>query len=97
MVSYPINEQTGARLRKINELLLDNSNMAGHMVVPQKRVEVTSGFGGVNGNLIWFNTGGCALLLNVHTGDDIKSIIMRPGFGFCWASGNDIPGCICLR
>ena len=82
-VSYPINEQTGADLRGINEWMLDNCNMAGHIVVPPKRVEVTSGFGGVNGNLIWFNTGGCALLLNVEAGEDFKSIILKPGFGFC--------------
>ena len=83
-VSYPINEQIGADLRGINERMLDNCNMAGHIVVPQKGVEVTSGFAGVNGNLTWFNTGGCALLLNVQTGEDTRSILLKPGYGFCF-------------
>ena len=83
MVSYPINEQIGHYLREFNNLMLDNCNMIGHIVVSQKRAEVTPGFAGVNGNLIWFNTGESALVLNIQTGEDIKSILLKPGFGFC--------------
>ena len=62
---------------------MDNTNMVGHIVVPQKRVEVTPGFAGINGNLLWVNTGGSALLLNIETCEDTRSILMKPGFRFC--------------
>ena len=71
-------------MRKINELMLDNSNIVGHIVVPQKRVEVTSGFAGINGNLLWVNSGGSDLILNIETDEDTKSILLKPGFGFCF-------------
>ena len=83
MVSYPIREQVAVCLRKINEVMMDNSNMVGHIVVSQKRVEVTPGFAGVDGNLLWVNTGGSALLLNIETDEDTRSILLKPGYGFC--------------
>ena len=82
-VSYPIPKEVGIHLRKINDVMKDNINMVGHMVVPQKRVEVSSEFAGVNGNLIWLNSGGADLLLKVETNVESRAILLKPGFGFC--------------
>ena len=84
MVSYPMNQQVGADMRRLNELMLDSCNMVGHMVVPQNRVEVTHGFAGCKGNCMWFNTGGSVLLLTVQSADNARSILLNPGFGFCF-------------
>ena len=82
-VSYPFPKEMAAHLRKINDIMQDNTNMVGHIEVPQKRVEVSGDFGGVKGNLIWFNSGETALLLKLETELDTRSILLKPGFGFC--------------
>ena len=55
--------------------------MTGHIVVPQKRVEVTSGFASFNGNLTWFNTRGMGFSFG-HI-EDIRSTFLKLEFGFC--------------
>ena len=57
--------------------------MVGHIVVPKKEVDVTAGFAGAKGNLIWFNSGNTDLILNLRGENLKKSIILEPGFGFC--------------
>ena len=49
-VSYPILKEMCNHLREINGVMKDNINIVGHMVVPQKRVEISGEFAGVNGN-----------------------------------------------
>ena len=50
IVSYPMSEQVASNMDCLNKQILDNCNMIGHIAVPQKRVEVTHGFAGYNGN-----------------------------------------------
>ena len=54
------------------------------MLLSQDDIEVTAGFAGKKGNLIWFNTGGCPLLLRLRTGEKTQSIVLEHGFGFCF-------------
>ena len=67
----------------INRAIHAQTNMIGQVVVSRNEVEVTAGFAGAEGNLVWFNTGECALLLRLWTGKKIQSIILEQGFGFC--------------
>ena len=57
--------------------------MIGHVDLSGKEVEIAAGFAGAEGNLIWFNTGYCALLLRLSTGGLSQSIILEKGFGYC--------------
>ena len=82
MVSYPKNEHVGVLLNKINEDIHDNSNFIGHVVVPQHWVEITAGFAGVKGNLVWFNTGDTSLMLSLRLEKVTRSILLNRGFGF---------------
>ena len=52
------------------------------MFVPHEGVNVTAGFAGAIGNLFWFNSGCCDLLLRLITGNVTKSIVLGPGYGF---------------
>ena len=82
-VSYPINNNVRRHLGVIDNLMKENINMAGHMVIPSKFVDVTAGFAGAKGNLIWINTGNSTLLLKVVTDGESSSMLLKPGFGFC--------------
>ena len=82
-VSYPINNHVHRHLGVINDLMKENINMTGHMVIPSEGVEVTAGFAGAKGNLIWFNTGNSTLLLRLDSEGKSRSILLKPGFGFC--------------
>ena len=83
MVSFPFDGDVKVPVEVMNRALNVNSNMIGHMVLSQDEVEVTAGFAGAKGNLIWFNTGGCDLLLRLKTEEVTQSIILEQGFGFC--------------
>ena len=80
--SFPVKEQVEVSWAKLNEEVKSKTNMVGHIVVPQKEVDVTTGFAGAQGNLFWFNSGQCDLLLRLITGNVVKSIVLAPGFGF---------------
>ena len=82
VLSYPKNENRDL-LIKFNEVIHDNNNMIGHMVVPQKEVEVTAGFAGAKENLVWFNTGDLPLMFSLRTDKVTKSLLLDPGLGFC--------------
>ena len=82
-VSYPINNHVRRHLGVIDDLMKENINMAGHMVIPSECVDVTAGFAGAKGNLIWVNTGNSTLLLKVVTDGKSSSMLLKPGFGFC--------------
>ena len=83
MVSFPMDEQIKSSLKVMNKSLHAQTNMIGHLIVSQEEIDVTAGFAGTEGNLIWFNTGGCALLLRLKIGKETQSIILEQGFGFC--------------
>ena len=68
---------------RLSGALHTQANMIGHMYLNENEVDVTAGFAGAEGNLIWFNTGGCALMLRLSTGGESHSIILEQGFGFC--------------
>ena len=82
-VSYPVNAQIGNPLFNINNAMCDESNMVGHLVIPNKGIEIKSDFAGSKGNLAWFNTGDLDLMLRVEMNKKWKSIVLKPGFGFC--------------
>ena len=82
MVSFPMSDNMKSSTERLSEVLHTRANMMGHMKLSRNEVEVTAGFAGAVGNLIWFNTGGCALLLRLSTGGESKSIILEHGFGF---------------
>lgn len=63
--------------------MCDVSNMIGHVVIPNGGVEIKPDFAGSKGNLAWFNTGDSNLILRVEMNKLRKSIILKPGFGFC--------------
>ena len=83
VLSYPKNENVGDLLIEFNEVIHDDNNMIGHMVVPQKEVEVTAGFAGAKGNLVWFNTGDSPLMFSLRSDKVTKSLLLNPGLGFC--------------
>ena len=63
--------------------MCDESNLVGHVVVPSGGVEISSDFAGSKGNLTWFNTGDLDLILAVEMNKHRRSILLKPGFGFC--------------
>ena len=83
MVSFPLVEHMKSFVIHINRALHAQSNMIGRINVPSNELEITAGFAGPEGNLIWLNTGGCDLLLRLCTGTESQSIIIEKGFGFC--------------
>ena len=83
MVSFPFDEQVSSLVEGINTALHVKTNIIGHLDTNNKEVEVTAGFAGAKGNLIWFNTGSSALLMRLKTGEETQSIIIETGFGFC--------------
>ena len=82
VASFPVKEQIELSWAELNEEVKSKTNMVGHIVVPQEEVDVTAGFAGALGNLFWFNSGQCDLLLRLITGKVVKSIVLAPGFGF---------------
>ena len=70
-------------LLNINKAMCDVSNMVGHVVIPNGGVEIKPNFAGSKGNLIWFNTGDLDLILRLEMNKYRKSIVLKPGFGFC--------------
>ena len=83
MVSFPIDEEVKSSIWVMSKALHLKANMIGHMDISQEEVEITAGFAGAKGNLIWFNTGDCDLLLRLKTGKETQSMIIEHGFGFC--------------
>ena len=83
MVSYPIEGSIRKCADEISEALCVQTDFMGHVLVPKEDIEITAGFAGTTGNLIWFNTGGCPLILKLKTGKDTQVLILDPGFGFC--------------
>ena len=57
------------------------TNMVGHLVMDGNEVEVTAGFAGAKGNLIWLNTGDSDLLLRMRTRETTQSVILGKGLG----------------
>ena len=51
----------------IKKALHAHPNMIRHQQLSKNEVEITAGFSGPDGNLIWFNTGECDLLLRLST------------------------------
>ena len=82
-LSYPIDGQMESALERINDAILCKSNIIGHVFVPREESEITAGFAGAKGNLVWINTGDSALSLSMKTGKDTKSVLIDPGLGFC--------------
>ena len=82
-VSYPVNQQMSNSLLNINMAMCDESNMVGHLVIPDGGIEIKSDFAGSKGNLAWFNTGNLDLMLKVEMNNHSKSVLLKPGFGFC--------------
>ena len=81
--SFPLVEDVESKLSDINKAFHVDTNMVGHVVVPQREVDTSAGFAGVKGNLIWFNSGETDLMFRL-VGDKVtKSIVLEPGFGFC--------------
>ena len=81
--SFPLVEDVESKLSDINKAFHVDTNMVDHVVVPQKEVDISAGFAGVKGNLIWFNSGETDLMFRL-VGDKVtKSIVLEPGFGFC--------------
>ena len=87
MVSFPIEKHIGLLVEKINASLHVKTNLIGHLIMDDKEVEVTAGFAGAKGNLIWFNTGSAALLLTLKAGEVTQSVVLEKGFGFCLGKG----------
>ena len=83
LVSFPVDDHIKPSAALINKALHARANMIGHVQLSGNEAEITSGFAGAEGNLIWFNTGECDLLLRLSTGCVSQSIILKPGFGFC--------------
>ena len=83
MVSYPIEGSIRKCADEMNEALCVQTDIMGNVLVPKEDIEITAGFAGTKGNLIWFNSGGCALILKLKTGRDTQILILNPGFGFC--------------
>ena len=81
-VSYPIDNFIKPQLEKINAATFFASNIIGHIIVSQEEIEITAGFAGSKGNLLWVNTGDVALRLKLKTGDNVTSVILDPSFGF---------------
>ena len=83
MVSYPIEGSIRESVNEIREALCVQTDIMGHILVPKEETEITAGFAGTKGNLIWFNTGGCSLILKLKTGRETEALILDPGYGFC--------------
>jgi len=83
MVSYPIEGSIRESVDEIREALCVQTDIMGHILVPKEEFEITAGFAGTKGNLIWFNTGGWSLILKLKTGRGTEALILDPGFGFC--------------
>ena len=81
-VSYPIDNFIKPQLEKINSAIFFASNIIGHIIVSQEEIEITAGFAGSKGNLLWVNTGDVALRLKLKTVNNETSVILDPSFGF---------------
>ena len=83
IASFPVQENHVSSWNALNKAFSAQTNMCGHIFVPETEVEVTAGFAGAKGNLIWFNSGESDVLLKLKTGKMTKSIVLESGFGFC--------------
>ena len=81
--SFPFVEQVESTLARFNDEVQAETNMVGHIFVEEDEVEVTAGFAGAKGNLMWFNSGKTDLLCRLVTGKLSKSVVLEPGYGFC--------------
>ena len=82
-VSYPIQEPVKGLVDKAKDEICLDSDIIGHLTLNlETEVEVSSGFGGVKGNLLWFNTGDIGLTVRLVTGDKSRLMVIKPGFGF---------------
>ena len=81
--SFPVVGSVETEWAELNKAFKVQTNMVGHIVVPQKEVEITAGFAGARGNLLWFNSGETDLMLRLMGEKVSKSIVLEPGFGFC--------------
>ena len=60
-----------------------DSDIIGHLAVNgQTEVEISSGFAGVKGNLLWFNSGDISITVRLVIAGKSKLILIPPGFGF---------------
>ena len=82
-VSYPIDDTIKSHLVKIDEAICCRNSMVGHIEIAQEEIEITSGFIGAKGNLVWVNTEDSVIRLSLKAGKDCECVLLDPGFGFC--------------
>ena len=84
-VSYPIWEHIKSTVGKAKDGICFDCDVIGHVGVNgENEIEISSGFAGVKGNLLWLNTGDISLTVRLVTGVESRLLLIRPGFGLCW-------------
>ena len=82
-VSYPFEEHIMGFVNKAKDQICLDTDIIGHIAVNvDSEVEISSGFAGVKGNLLWFNSGDIELTVRLLTGDKSRLMLIKPGFGF---------------
>ena len=66
------------------EICFDSDIIGQVAVNVETEIEITSGFGGVKGNLLWFNSGDNDLTMRIVRDNESRLILIKPGFGVCW-------------
>ena len=84
-VSYPFHENMKGVVSRARDEICFDSDIIGQVAVNvETEIEITSGYGGVKGNLLWFNSGDSDLNLRFTRDDESRVILIQPGFGVCW-------------
>ena len=82
-VSYPIQGYIKGFVDKAKDAICFDSDIIGHLAVNgETEVEISSGFAGVKGNLLWFNSGDISITVRLVIAGKSKLILIPPGFGF---------------
>ena len=84
-VSYPFQEDMKGVVSSAREEICFDSDIIGQVAVNvETEIEITSGYGGVKGNLLWFNSRDSHLTLRFMRDDESRLILIKPRFGVCW-------------